>query len=351
MKILCIYALHERTLNVDFFIKHGIVDDPDVDYYFVINNPHLSMEVPGCTVINRENKNFDFGAWSHVLFSTNSNSNYLYQDYDYFVFINSSVRGPFYPVWYKEQNWIRLFINQVTDELKLFGTTIGTVYKSPHVQSMVMATDRSGLEIGIKNRIFVQDEPQLTLLETIHQKEVRFSTVILNAGYNIGCMLRAYNGVDFRKDKRTTEGVFKSHEYYGMNVHPYEVIFPKISTKNLTVEENIYLVDHYTNWASGPDEHKSFSFDWVHYILQHPDLLEAGISNRRSAFSHYRYHGKYEQRSPNTNSAPRYYKDRFKSIEDKWIYKPDLFIDKCNSNLSLHEKAFMYIWILSQLRP
>jgi len=247
MRTLCIYALHEMTLNVDFFIENGFVDDPSVDYYFVINNETLKLEVSFATVINRENKNYDFGAWSHVLFMDN-----IYEKYDYFIFLNSTVRGPFYPVWCQERNWISMFINQLTDDVKLVGTTIGVCNKLPHVQSMLLATDRIGLDIGITNGIFSRDEPAMSLLEIIYGKEINFSTLILENGYNIECMLKAYHGIDFRTSKNFPDSVFKNYGYYGIHVHPYEVIFGKITQKDIHTEENIQLINKYTDWNYAP---------------------------------------------------------------------------------------------------
>lgn len=310
MKTLCIYALHEYNLNVEFFIQNGIIEDPDIDFYFVVNNPTLKLEVPKCTVINRENINMDFGGWSHVLF-TRKTHHFLYEKYDYFIFINSSVRGPFYPSWYKDKNWVKLFTDKITPEVKLFGTMICFFDYKPHVQSMMMVTDKVGLQIGINHSIFSANEPKYDKGYICSHKEIGYSTAILQSGYNIGCMLKAYDGVDFRKasNKIHMLGFFGPYSYFGINPHPYELIFSKVSM-GYDIFDGYHktIIDKFTNWTSNPQELKYEDFDWVYYLLKYPDLRNAGISTKTGASKHYEIHGKEENRLINQfKSTPNYY--------------------------------------------
>ena len=64
----------------------------------------------------RENKGFDFGAWSVGLDNINKD------DYESFIFINSSVIGPF--VSDTISPWPAKFLNQLQGDVKLTGTTI-----------------------------------------------------------------------------------------------------------------------------------------------------------------------------------------------------------------------------------
>ena len=304
MRTLCIYVLHEYNLNVDFFIKNGIINDPNIDFYFVVNDLQLELIVPGATVVNRENKNFDFGGWFHILLTDNR-----YKNYDYFILLNSTVRGPFYPLWYKNKNWPELFINRITDDLKLLGISISAINGHPHIQSMLLITDRRGLEIGIQNEIFKINEPAFTKLQCIMNKEIKYSTVILNSGYNIGCMLKVKDGIDYRIQKKYDGGVLCEDEYYGTNVHPYETIVCKISTNMPRAGRNIKLVDLYTNWNAGPIKSSPQSFNWVQYLLNNPDLIDAGIVTNQQANRHYLNHGRLEGRAPQIIlPRSRYYK-------------------------------------------
>ena len=301
-RTLCIYALHEYTLNLEYFIKHGLVDDPEVDFYFVVNNPQLKLTVPKGKVVNRENKNFDFGGWSQILLTDD-----LYKQYDYFVLINSTVRGPFYPLWYTERNWVKLFTSKITDDLKLFGILIGNMNHDPHVQSMFLVTDRIGMEIGISTGIFKLDEPPMSMGEIICQKEIRYSTLILERGYNIGCMLKSLHGIDFRKKSSLIGILFEENNYYGTNVHPYETIFCKISNKLLKIGGSGRLVDLYTNWEEHPPGDTGPLIEKIHYLLTNPDLPINGVNTPKLAQIHFNRHGFWEGRSHRFDQ-PLYYK-------------------------------------------
>ena len=262
MKTLVLYVFHEYNDNVDFFLKHGIIEREGLDYLMIVNHPTLTIKIElpkNVRVTNRDNIGYDFGGWSHGLFLDN-----LYLQYDYFVFINSSVRGPFLPSWYPGNNWVELFTRRVDADVKLVGTTVNHAWFEkgqwiPHVQSMVMATDKVGLEIGIRHGIFSPSSVDLTYKDAVNQKELAFSSYILDAGYNIGCLLSAYQGYDFRNASRKSIDYAKysyqpydsshylSKQYFGLDIHPYEVIFVK--TAVYTTHIRTYI-DRYTEWMS-----------------------------------------------------------------------------------------------------
>ena len=84
--------------------------------------------------ILRENKGFDFGGWSDALLTNN-----LYRGYENFIFVNSSVVGPFLPPYYKGK-WTDIYLNGLKDNIKLFGSTINNIHNpvtSSHVQSYI----------------------------------------------------------------------------------------------------------------------------------------------------------------------------------------------------------------------
>lgn len=286
MKTLCLYVFHQYTLNVQFFIKHGLFQDPTVDFILIANDPDFKMVLP-CPVVVRKNENYDFGAWSEVLLTSDK-----YKQYDYFILINSTVRGPFLPPWFRQKNWTKLFTEQITDQVKLFGTMICIFDGRPHVQSMLLTTDRIGLQIGINQGIFQLGQTPLTKGEISANKEIQYSTEILNAGYNIGCLLRAYQGIDFRKSSfhHQTICLFELFSYYGMAIHPYEVIFPKITGDAHQSGHQQYMIDKYTSWEMNSEIPLPIpSFDWIQYTLQHPDPSK--IFNRATAWSQYTISG------------------------------------------------------------
>lgn len=83
------------------------------------------------------------------------------EPYTYYIFMNSSVRGPFLaPYSAKLLSWQRILTDRVTDHVKLVGPTIscegsppgGRVTEpwraNPHVQSYVLATDKVRAQEG-----------------------------------------------------------------------------------------------------------------------------------------------------------------------------------------------------------
>jgi hypothetical protein len=181
----------------------------------------------------RENTGLDFGAWGHVLFTEDDEGILLYTKYKHFIFINSTVYGPYMPSYCSRNDWPQLFISKLNNNVKLVGLSINKYglrgEPNPHVQSMVMATDRIGLDIAIKHKIFTKVSIQKNKHSIITQKEVWLSRLILQAGYNIACMMTHYNNTDFKTP------FDKLHEHVSSEMchnsvilfHPYETIFVK----------------------------------------------------------------------------------------------------------------------------
>jgi hypothetical protein len=69
--------------------------------------------------------------------------------FKYFVWLNSSVRGPFLPAYHPAGvHWTTAFVRKLTGDVKLVGSTIncGGAYalsaQQPHVQSYAVAMDQ-----------------------------------------------------------------------------------------------------------------------------------------------------------------------------------------------------------------
>ena len=118
IKVLVVYCFHKYNDRVKKFIKNAIFEDDNVKFIVVCNDLKLKIPVPSyVTYLNRDNKGYDFGAWSHAIFTDN-----IYNNYDYFIFANSSVDGP-----YIKGKWTDVYINGLQNNVKLFGTTINCI--------------------------------------------------------------------------------------------------------------------------------------------------------------------------------------------------------------------------------
>lgn len=231
-KTLVVYAFHKQNEFVDFFVKHGVFQDPNVTFLFVCNDPTLKVDVPSyCLYMNRENKGHDFGAWSTGLLTNN-----FYQEFNYYICINSSCMGPFVPP-YCSINWVNIFTGMLNDTVKLVGPTINCISNprfQSHVQSYMFATDDSALDTLIESGIFSLTEFAPSKNHAVYDREVRMSREILKAGWNIASMTY-YHGVDFRFRETYPEDYSIKFlgdttfpkAFFGETHHPYECIFMK----------------------------------------------------------------------------------------------------------------------------
>lgn len=257
-RILVLYAYYEKDeiykSNLLFFLKNGLCDD--CDYIFIINGQN-SVDIPkqfNIKIIYRENKDYDFGAYNDGLKQTNIN------DYKYFIFLNTSVRGPFIPK-YVSIKWYRPFINLLKDDVKLVGTTINilnisssthsqifelkTGFKRPHthVQTQFFAVDKECLQFLLYKKLF---EPVLhqDMTEFIALKEIMMTQLVIKHGWNISCILPEYQNIDYRQltnDINHTslngDPCFQN-SCFGRTMHPYECIFIKTNRGTCVNEIN-----------------------------------------------------------------------------------------------------------------
>ena len=86
------------------------------------------------------------------------------KDYENFVFLNCGLAGPFLPATAMgtDIHWSRYFTSRLSDKVKLVGISMSNSANPPmhevphnHVQSMLWATDSTGLQVIIKH--FEQD--------------------------------------------------------------------------------------------------------------------------------------------------------------------------------------------------
>jgi hypothetical protein len=173
--------------RVEYFFKNAIFQADDVDFVIVCNSMTLEFTAPPyADVIRRDNIGYDFGAWSDAV--------ELYNNYDRYLFVNSSVVGPFVT-----GKWTDIFFNRLTDEVRLFGPTINYTQGIPiHVQSYLFCMTRHTLSFLQYCGIFSTTEYETTFKGAIFNREIPMTTAILRMGWNLGCVLRDYQGVDWR---------------------------------------------------------------------------------------------------------------------------------------------------------
>jgi hypothetical protein len=254
-KTLVLYVFHIFNDRVKYFIDNAIFKHPYVDFVIISNgykDEKLREIVPEYVkIIFRENLGYDFGGWARGLFDTtsiteysnNCQEKYLYEKYKYFIFVNSSVIGPFIPIYCKKK-WTDIFIEQlnlqnINNNVKLIGCTINSsgsqvgVYIKPelgsHLQSYLFCLERNTLDFLIKEKIFenefnidgtINEEimykyKNMTFTDAIINKEILISRKIIENGWNIGSILKMYIDVDFTFKNKSRE----EYEKNGVQFH------------------------------------------------------------------------------------------------------------------------------------
>ena len=251
--VLVIYNYFEKNTmyrdNLDYFLKKAII--PTHDYIITLNGG-CSLNLPlvrNIRYLYRPNIGFDFGAYDDVV-----NSMINIDQYDYFFFVNCTVRGPFLPAYYT-LSWTVPFIEKLTSECKLAGLTVNVMssqheefrfrqysnecyevynFRRPysHVQSMVFAMDRTCLNFLKRNRFFNRGY-ELSIGDVIIKHEILLSQLVIANGWNIASILPESRYSDYRH----VESDFNPSSnfgdpwfpgaYFNRSLHPLEVVFFK----------------------------------------------------------------------------------------------------------------------------
>jgi|SaaInlStandDraft_1057018.scaffolds.fasta_scaffold06627_3 hypothetical protein len=233
MSKFCVFYSYFETKNsqenLEFFVKNGINLNSDIFYVFLINNNNYSVKIPNqknIKIICRDNIGHDFGSWKDGLKS-------IKKTFDYYIFMNDTVRGPFLPRYIpKNISWYQMFCNLISKKVKLSGLTInhfpwgnkGTSLH--HVQSMMFCTDKVGLEILNKN-IFNLTPNEYENIYKYNRKnfiirfEIGMSQQIIKNGFDIAALYLC----DIKKHK--TGDIWYNNKYLGTTINPLETMFIK----------------------------------------------------------------------------------------------------------------------------
>lgn len=246
-KTVVIYHYYEKDStykeNLLHFFSFGY--SKKIDYLIVIAGEH-SVNLPAAENISyifTENLNNDFGGYCHAI-----NNVLDISKYDFFFFINSSVRGPFLTARDKKE-WTEYFIEQLQPDTGIVGSTINILPSSSpcaigyaekyghstnyaHVQTTSYLLPRKTL-LHLMKEGFYNSTGIPNKEDAIRDYEVRLSQLIKDRGWNLKSLLPEYNNLDYRLahvDINPTsdhgDPCFKDG-YFGRTTHPNEIIFIK----------------------------------------------------------------------------------------------------------------------------
>ncbi len=241
--------------NLAFFIHTAVRASHDADYYFIlqkINNATFDeRQLPSLPsnahYIQHENKCFDIGTVGWFLFSGVIDIT----KYKYFIFLNSSVRGPYIVSYYDNIVWYTIFTNRLNDDIKLVGCTINCE-SFPHVQSYLWVLDFKGLDLLIRNNTVFMCHKSLG--DTIVNAEIFASRIIIESGLGINSLMKKYQNTDFRLDENKNCNNLANPTFTGIDgisSDPFEVVFVKIKDQFTQYKYNRERISVYDRWIHG----------------------------------------------------------------------------------------------------
>ena len=279
--LIYVYAqTHDHAYgNLKYFIDTAVREDDGVDYIFILQRVHnkeinesaMPLLPQGNAVyFQHENRCFDFGTigwfiekytignpWKKSSPSSDDTHHRKFNltQYKHFIFMNSSIRGPFFPPYFlqflnnkkKEFNevfyWYYIFTKRISERVKLVGCTL-TCTVPLHVQSYFLTTDFTGLSILLESG-GIDGAPGLGVFKcyeskdhTIMFSELGSSARILNAGYTVTSLLTIYDTLYFSKNHTYHCPIYgspyKDKNLDGVSAEPYEVVFVKFNDREAT---------------------------------------------------------------------------------------------------------------------
>lgn len=245
-----VYHYFEKDLfykeNLIFFLATAIDDNSD---YFIIISGECSIELPeisNITYIRTRNWNNDFGGYCTFV------NKYLERPYKAFIFVNSSVRGPFLSS-YENRNWTEIFLTPLSERVHLVGASMNLSQRgnsqhnvdlmkqrrlSPeisHIQTTVYAMSAEAMsylrEIG-----FYSVTAKLSKEEVVSIYEIGLSTAILQNGWKIVDLLSSNENLSTSSQiyeysnfsARRGDPLF-AKAYYGRTLSPVDALFVKVN--------------------------------------------------------------------------------------------------------------------------
>lgn len=267
-EVLLLYVFantHSHALeNLKYFVENTVRQGDGVDYYFIVQkienkilteNDLPKLNSTDAHYIDHKNECFDFGTFGWFINEftygnpwtkdkPSSKKTIHLKKYKYFLFLNSSIRGPFFTPYFiqlvlqahKNYYWYSIFTRRINDKVKLVGCTI-SCENTPHVQTYIFATDFTGFtlllkpgtsgttsEKGIFGCYSTKDDVSIN-------SELASSNRMLESGYFIDSLLTKYQKVNFSSFSNrfcnANMNPYKDKGLEGTSLEPYEVVFVK----------------------------------------------------------------------------------------------------------------------------
>ena len=259
----------EHARNFAYFLRYGIADDGAAYRIIITNGPEVK-EFPKLPTLppNAEYIKLEVGACTSTWGAIAEAMGALpVPDYEYFIVIDSAVRGPYLPPYVTSQSnpihWTEAFTSKIKGQVKLVGSTIscegapkegnaaGEWRGNPAVSPHAWATDATGWRL-------LAQQPAIFMChnntwESRYHADVGASLAVMRAGWTIDTLLTRYQGVDWTAaaswqcNQRVRPDY--EHHYDGISISPYETVFVPVSESTASARWSIAeTADRYERW-------------------------------------------------------------------------------------------------------
>ena len=238
--------------NLNFFLKFGLHASEHNHFNFIINSKTSGDQVPrqaNVSVIKGHNKGHDFGGYKQSIDSVD------WEDFDRFIFINDTARGPFAPNYVPTSiNWVDMFLHDIDEKVKLVGPTwfnqkfhpwlqgsLGIPKgKNNHIQSWCFGLDKIALRLLIDHKKFDTVGKAKELI--IKDHEIGVSRLLLDNDF----MIKPFQMS--RSSNQEHADINHNHLYFGTTLNPLEVMFYKTRGSGSGSINNEAILNNYTTW-------------------------------------------------------------------------------------------------------
>jgi hypothetical protein len=219
--------------NFHFFLRHGLVDRPDVTFSLLVEGHSFSFEVPArpnilihpvANVSGYEFSHFktffdsphrfpacpahlpctaSFGAGRHPRPRSADPVVVRWQNFGRFVLISDAMRGPFVPPYERQLEWPTLATALLSESVKLVGASVNCFQCAQssracesklHTEGGLTITDAVGLPILLRQWRQMQPGEKW---DEIFVNEVGGPVAVRRAGFNVAAMQYFWRGHDF----------------------------------------------------------------------------------------------------------------------------------------------------------
>ena len=253
MKTLVIYYYNETSItlaNLTYFLKHGLIENPNYHFIFVINNSKCAItinETENIKVINTLHTN-PLTVYSEYFLTISSQ--YL-SEFKYFYFINSICIGPFLPP-YIDINWIEIFnkllvnndliapiVEIPPDNLGYSLIGINSDLNMPFLHCYMFGTNSSSILLLLNIfKDFTEDSD-----ESLVKYERLLTSRYLVNNKRLSSLLIAFKNIDindknlwyYKLWNKNNNSCYESPDnYFGLDVNPFEVLFINNIKENMS---------------------------------------------------------------------------------------------------------------------